>query len=108
MTDAHELVLDIVRNRTDTDAGMPPVITHLDLVGRAAKAGLGVDEAQKAIRDLQRTDSLAGKQLVAHEIDSDETQFDRPPMDDVTFVCHRSQLDAAIEYLSEATEAVEA
>lgn len=109
MTDAHELVLDIVRTRTNTDAGLPPVISRFDLTGRAALAGLSKTEASQAIGDLLRDDSIRGQQLVAME---HEPPDDWPGDDDetITWLClkDQEQIQAANRWLLEPTEVVEA
>lgn len=64
----HETVLAVLDERTGGD--LPPVITRLDLVGRAARR-LGGDPvaASECVDDLLRDDSQAGQQLVAMERD---------------------------------------
>jgi len=56
MSNEHEVVLDIVHNRTEP--GIKPFISHFDLVGRSGLAGLGMMFVPDLIDDLVRTDHL--------------------------------------------------
>lgn len=56
MSSEHEVLLDIVRNRTEE--GINPYITRFDLVGRGGLAGVGMKYAPELIDHLVRTDHL--------------------------------------------------
>jgi hypothetical protein len=69
----HRAVLDRVREATNPEVGRPPWVARMNITGdRTLRQTLGDERIDECLADLQRTDTQAGRQLLAVEYDGIE------------------------------------